>query len=133
MCSKQTNAWGGLFFHKFARKCGEWITCHSVSCISCYHAALDLLFPVNNPLGDESMYCKSSKEDGNRFLMTRKGELFLEPYQCEKCWFVNVCGRLPRKPSVGGRHMFDLLRRANIDIFWIWDTATVKGILGYTN
>ena len=25
-----------------------------------------------------------------------------------------------------------MLRRPNIDIFWIWDTSIVKGILGYT-
>ena len=28
--------------------------------------------------------------------------------------------------------MFYLLRRSNIDIFWIWGTATVKVILGCT-
>ena len=34
--------------------------------------------------------------------------------------------------SVGERHTIDLLRRANLDIFWSQDTSTVKGILGYT-
>ena len=78
------------------------------------------------------MYYKSRKEDENRFLMARKGHLFLAPYQCEKCWFVNLSERLPRKPSIGDRHMLDLLRRANFGIFWIQDTATNKGILGST-
>ena len=75
------------------------------------------------------MYYKSRKEDENRFLMARKGHLFLAPYQCEKCWFVNLSERLPRKPSIGDRHMLDLLLRDNIDIFWSRDISTVKGIL----
>ena len=29
-------------------------------------------------------------------------------------------------------HTLDLLRRANLDIFWSQDTVTVKGVLGYT-
>ena len=39
---------------------------------------------MNKPIGVESMYYKSRKEDENRFLMARKGHLFLAPYQCEK-------------------------------------------------
>ena len=64
--------------------------------------------------------------------MSRKGDWFIAPPKCKKCWFVNVCGRLPRRLSVGDRHTIDLLRRANLDIFWSQDTSTVKGILGYT-
>ena len=84
------------------------------------------------PLGDESMYYKRRKEDKNRFLMVRKGNWFRGPYQCRKCRFVNVCGRLLRRLNVGERQTLDVLRRPNIDIFWIWDTSIVKGILGYT-
>ena len=78
------------------------------------------------------MYYERRKEDENMFLMARKGDWFISLYQCKKCWFVNVCGRLPRKLSVGDRQTIDLLRRDNLDIFWSQDTATVKGILGYT-
>ena len=64
--------------------------------------------------------------------MARKEVWFIAPYQCEKCWFLNVCGRLPRRSSVGDRQALDVLRRANIDIFWSRNTATMKDILGYT-
>ena len=63
--------------------------------------------------------------------MVMKGDWFLEPYQCKKCWFVNVCGKLSRRLSVGDKQTLNVLRRSNLDIFWSWDTATVKGILGY--
>ena len=35
-------------------------------------------------------------------------------------------------PRVGGRQTLDVLRRSILNIFWIRDTSTVKGILGYT-
>ena len=66
------------------------------------------------------------------FLMARKGDWFISLYQCKKIWFVNVCGRLPRKLSVGDRQMIELLHRANLDIFWSQYTFIVKVILGYT-
>ena len=63
--------------------------------------------------------------------MSRKGDWFLAPYKFKKFWFVNVYGRLPRRPSVGERETLGVLCRANIDIFWSQYTATMKGILGY--
>ena len=79
------------------------------------------------------MYYKRSKEDNNRFLMEMKGDWFLSPYKCENFWFLNVCGRLLRRSSVGDRQKSNVLRRANLDIFWSQDTATMKGVLWYTN
>ena len=78
------------------------------------------------------MYYKSRKKDKKMFLMSRKGDWFIAPYQCKKCWFFNVCGILPRRPRIGDRHKLDVLRRANPDIFWSRDTATVKGVLRCT-
>ena len=54
------------------------------------------------------------------------------PYLETKLWFVNMCGWLPRRTSVGDRNTLYVLRRENLDIFWSRDTATVKGIIGYT-
>ena len=78
------------------------------------------------------MYYKSRKEDENRFLMEKKGDWFPPPYQCKKCWFVNVFGKLSRRLSIGVRQTIDVLHRANLDIFWSQYTANMKGILGYT-
>ena len=64
--------------------------------------------------------------------MVRKGVWCLAPYQCKILWFVNVCGRLPRRPNIWDRHTLDVLCRANLDIFWSQDTSTMKGVLGYT-
>ena len=36
------------------------------------------------------------------------------------------------RPSIGDRYTLDVLRRANLDIFWSRNTDTVKCILGYT-
>ena len=64
--------------------------------------------------------------------MARKGDFFLALQYCEKLWFVNGCGKIPRRSSVGDREKLEFLHRSNINIFWSRDTATMKGILGHT-
>ena len=43
---------------------------------------------------------------------------------------MNVCGRLPRRPSVGDRHTINVLHKTKIDIFCSWYIATAIGLLG---
>ena len=58
--------------------------------------------------------------------MIRKGDWFIAPYQCEKCWFVNICGQLLRRPRVGDMHTLDLLHRANLGIFGVRKNPLLK-------
>ena len=46
--------------------------------------------------------------------------------------FLNVCGKILRRPIVGDRQTLDVLPRFNLNIFWSRGTSTVKGILGHT-
>ena len=50
-------------------------------------------------LEDESQYYKRRKEDEKAFLVARNSEWMLSPFQCENCWFVNLCDRLPVESS----------------------------------
>ena len=64
------------------------------------------------------MYYKSRKEGENSFFNGKEGGLVYSTLPVQKIWFVNVCGKLLRRPSVGDRHTIDVLCRSNLDIFW---------------
>ena len=64
--------------------------------------------------------------------MSRNRDYFLSAYQWKQLYFVNVGAKLPRSPSIWDRQMLNVLRRANLDIFCSWYTATVKVILSLT-
>ena len=91
-----------------------------------------LSFPVNRALGDESQYYKRRKEDENAFLVARRGEWMLSPFQCETCWFVNLCDRKPVEGSPRDDRTLALLRRVNLDIFWTRASTTVRDMVRLT-
>ena len=115
-CSKRTSAWQGIFCHNFATSRDRWIPCRFTSCTECYRASAVLKFPMNRALGDESIYYKRCNEDEFKFLVARKGEWCLSPFQCERCWFVNMCGRLPVDGSAQDTRSLALICQVNLDV-----------------
>ena len=67
----------------------------------------------------------------SRFLVARDGDWIFAPFQCDKCWFVNIHGRLPRENSVSDTSTLHVIRRANLDLFWSREPRTVQGIFGH--
>ena len=128
---KKYQSLGGIFCHNFFSRRGEWTPCLSASCRSCYHIDPGLGFPLNRPLRDESMYYRRMREDENRYLVVRKRDWILAPHQCEKCWFVNLCGCCPDSGILADIQRLELPNRANLDIFWRRDTSTIHEMLGY--
>lgn len=67
-------------------------------------------------------------KDEDRFVVARRGDSLLAPFQCDLCWFVNLQGRLfdERRPS---DHLnMALIRRVNLDMFWSKESSTVQGM-----
>ena len=61
VCSRRITAWEEIFSHDFSIRRGECMSCRSASCASCYRADSGIVFPMNKPLGGESMYYRSSR------------------------------------------------------------------------
>ena len=55
----------------------------------------------------------------------------MAPHQCEKRWFVNLCGRCPEPGSLADIQTLAVLRRDNLEIFCSRGTSTVNGMLVY--
>ena len=77
------------------------------------------------------MYYSRRREDTIRYLVKSKGDWILAPHRCEKCWFVNLCGRCPDLGSLEDIQTLVVLHRSNLDIFWRRDTSTIHEMLGY--
>ena len=90
-----------------------------------------MVFPLNKPLGDKSRYYRRRWEDESRYLAARKGYWILEPHQCEKHWFINLCGCCPDLISLADIQTLGVLHRSNLVIFWRRHTSKIHGIFGY--
>ena len=80
---------------------------------------------MNRAIDDESVYFKRRKQDADKFVVARDGDWIIAPFQCEHCWFVKFCGKPPNMRRPSDRYKWSLIRRANLDIFWSREKATV--------
>ena len=102
--------------------------CRFSSCAKCYQAGRGLPFPVQRAYNDESKYYRRRREDEFMFMVARPGDWIIAPFQCEKCWFVNLYHRLPRQ-TVQDNVAQDTIRRANLDMFWSRAASTVRSTM----
>ena len=125
-CSKKVVAPGGIFCQNYAARQVGSMKCHFASCAKCYRADELWKFPMNRAIDDESKYFKRRKQDADKFLVARNGDWIIAPFQCEHCWFVKFCGKPPNMCRPSDRYKWSLIRRANLDIFWSREKATVS-------
>jgi len=81
-------------------------------------------------LDDAMLTAEDLKEDNpNRFKLAHESDHLMCPFQCDRCHFVNIQGRVS-----GRRHqdvvLLDTIWWANLDAFWLRESSTVKSNLG---
>ena len=59
---------------------------------------------------------ESSKDEANRFQYSRKGDSFINIFQCDVCHFENVNKRLPNGSACDQLYL-KYIRRATLDCF----------------
>ena len=62
------------------------------------------------------------------FMVARPGDWIISPFQCERCWFINLYQRLPRQTTQDDVAQ-DTIRRANLDMFWSRAASTVRSTM----
>ena len=87
-------------------------------------------YPINSALNDESAYFKRRREDTDRFVVARDGDWFSTPFQCEVCNFRNCFGVSPVVTMMGDEYLCNLIRRANLDMFWSREATTIRSQFG---
>ncbi len=101
-----------------------------MTCAGCYVDNRLLPFPVSRAYNDEPTYFKRRKEKETKYLVARPGDGVISPFQCDRCWFLNLHGRLPMSSSLSDDRELALIRRANLDMFWSRESSTVSQTMG---
>ena len=63
-------------------------------------------------------------------MVARPGDGVIAPFQCDRCWFVNLHGREPVAGILSDDMEQALIRRVNLDVFWSRETKTVQHTVG---
>ena len=50
----------------------------------------------------------------------------MAPFQCDRCWFTNMEGRVPRPSSESDTLIMSYIRRVNLDVCWAREPTTVE-------
>ena len=59
--------------------------------------------------------------------------MLCSPFQCDHCWFVNLCQREPCTMSHSDERLMAYIRRVNLDLMWSRERGTVANTLAAVN
>ena len=95
VCGKQIGGLPGLICANYALKRGDLVGCQGAWCPDCYRADPLLVFPVKKVEEEDGM--ELEEEDEDRFMYARRGDSFVNIFQCDVCHFQNIYQRQPRE------------------------------------
>jgi hypothetical protein len=107
---------------------GDWQICRRSWHGKCYAANKDLVFQIASPENDEGDVWKRKKDEG-RFLTARHGDMLCAPFQCDRCWFLNLKGQEPDAKAPSDMLLMDYIRRVNLDVLWSREASTVANTM----
>ena len=93
---------------------------------------MSMNFQVALPENKEGSKCKK-KKDETRFMNARNGDMLCCLFQCDHCWFVNLCKREPSAMSYSDESLMGYIRRVNLDLMWSRERGTVANTLAAIN
>ena len=59
--------------------------------------------------------------------------MLCSPFQCDRCWFINLTNREPREQSASDLRLKAYIRRVNLDILWSRESSTVEKTMNLYN
>ena len=62
-------------------------------------------------------------------MAARDGDWLFSPFQCDHCWFFNLCRTQPKSYRLDDTKLLKLIRRVNLDMFWSRERSTIAGNL----
>ena len=80
---------------------------------------------MSRAYNDEPTYFRRRKEKEDKYLVARPGDGVITPFQCDRCWFINLHERMPMTNSGSDDRELALIRRATLDMFWSRESSTV--------
>ena len=68
--------------------------------------------------------------DEERYQYNRPGDMIMAPFQCERCWFINLHHKEPTAGCGEDECLLFFIRRVNLDVMWAKEPGTVNSSLG---
>ena len=62
-------------------------------------------------------------------MVARNGDMWLAPFQCNHCWFLNLQLRHPNLDSLMDARLLGYIRHVNLNIFWSQEPGTVSSTM----
>jgi len=59
--------------------------------------------------------------------------MLCSPFQCDRCWFINLTNREPRDQSASDLRLSAYIHRVNLDILWSRESSTVEKTMNLFN
>jgi hypothetical protein len=105
-CRRHLGPKDGLFCANFSSRRENFVPCRRCWCPPCFRPLGVKPFLVRKQIDDEG---NEVVEPGgqDRFLVARKGDHLITPFQCDLCHFRNIQGRNPSKVSAVDRELLD--------------------------
>ena len=91
-----------------------------------------LKFQIALPENDEGSRQKKKKVE-ERFMNARNGDMLCSPFQCDHCWFVNLCHREPSNFSYSDERLLGYTHHVNLDLMRSREQGTVANTLAAVN
>ena len=103
-------------------------------CAPCYSSSPEIDFYVREkPIEDEEeerFEATWRKQwDESKYLVARNGDHLMTPFECDRCVFVKLKGRLPTNHSLTDKKLAACVRRVNLDAFWARESSTIANNL----
>ena len=118
----------GFFCADFGASRGSWQVCRRSWCGRCYTAPVELKFQIAQPENDKGSKWKKRKDE-SRFLTACDSDMLCCPFQCDLCWFINLCKTEPNLLSHTDKRLVGYIRRVNLDLMWSRECGTVATTL----
>ncbi len=131
----------GIFCANFVPSAGEQGQCRRMWCGECYISNPEFDFHIHeleskaaingNDGGDllENPW-REAEIDNNPLRSARDGDHLMAPFECDDCVFLKLRKCRPNLAYSRDRLLLACIRRANLDVFWSRETATINSQRG---
>ena len=143
-CERQVSHSSGIVCANFGWPRGKWAPCRQAWHAQCYEILENDPFPsalrpksqtkegeieFENAEGSEPEAEAVATPPSRNYVVVRKGDHLMCPFQCDLCHFRNIKGCDPLPTLLGDIRLQIAIRRAILDSFWARTTKTVEGNL----
>ena len=115
----------GIFCANFWCRQGHFAPCHRAWCGKCFTPIGTTKFMIRQEMDTDGVPL-DTKDEGTRFLVARKGDHLMTPFQCPLCHIRNMILHDPDPNNPKHNRTIEYIYRAILDLLWGREESTVR-------